>query len=99
MLTVVFHRNLTRLKITQLEKAYFVKMNMLKLIQVELFQFFNFMCVAVNAPKLFCMAHLVNNDTFYTILTFQNLFCSQSIFLELSPYMNILLHLIELSVK
>ena len=47
-----------RLKITQLEKAHFIKVNELKLTEVELFRFFfHFMCVAVNASELFCMAY------------------------------------------
>ena len=50
----------TRLKITQLEKASFIKVKELKLIEVELFQFVHFMCVAANASELFCMAHLAN---------------------------------------
>ena len=35
-------------KITQLEKAYFMKVNELKLIQAELFKVFYFKCVAAN---------------------------------------------------
>ena len=41
------------LKITQLEKARFIKLNELKLIQVEFFSFCQFMCVAANASELF----------------------------------------------
>ena len=42
----------------------FIKGNELKLIQVELFSFFHFMCAAANASELFCMAHLANNERF-----------------------------------
>ena len=60
-----------RLKLTQLEKARFIKMIELKLTEVELFYFFHFMCVATNASELFCMAHLAKIElVFYTILTF-----------------------------
>ena len=41
-----------------------MKANQLKLIQVELLQFFPFMCVAVNAFELFLMNHLVNIKRF-----------------------------------
>ena len=47
-----------RLKITQLEKVLFIKVNELKLTEVELFKFFHFMCVTAIASELFCMAHL-----------------------------------------
>ena len=53
-----------RLKITQLEKVNFMKVNELKLTQVELLSFFHFKCVAANASVLFCMAHLANNERF-----------------------------------
>ena len=53
-----------RLKTTQLEKVCFIKVNELKLAQVELFLFFHFMCVAANASEVFCMAHLANNERF-----------------------------------
>ena len=53
-----------RLKITQLEKGRFIKVNELKLTQVELISFFHFKCVAANASELFCMAHLENNKCF-----------------------------------
>ena len=36
----------------------------LKLTQVELFSFFHFKCVAVNASKLFCMVHLAKIECF-----------------------------------
>ena len=49
---------------TQLEKVHFIKVNELKLIQVELLWFFHFMCVAANAPELFCMTHLANIERF-----------------------------------
>ena len=52
--------------ITQLEKLDFINGNELKLTQVELFQFFRFMCVAANASELFCMAHLANIEYFFT---------------------------------
>ena len=42
----------------------FMKVNELKLTQVELFSFFHFMCVAANASELFCMAHLANYERF-----------------------------------
>ena len=54
----------TRLKITQLEKARFIKVNELKLTQVELFSFFHFMCADANASEFFCMAHLEKNERF-----------------------------------
>ena len=53
-----------RLKINQLQKVRFIKVNELKLIQVELFPFFHFMCGFANASGLFCMAHLVNIERF-----------------------------------
>ena len=53
-----------RLKITQLEKERFIKLNDLKLIQVESFWFFHFMCIAANASELFCMAHLSKIERF-----------------------------------
>ena len=54
----------TRLKITKLEKVWSIKVNKLKVTQAELFYFFHFMCVAANAAKLFCMAHLENIECF-----------------------------------
>ena len=48
------------LKITELEKVCFIKVNELKLTQVELFSFFYFVCIAADTSELFCMAHLVN---------------------------------------
>ena len=53
-----------RLKITQLEKVRLTKVNELKLIQVELFSFFHFVCVAVEASELFCLAYLANMERF-----------------------------------
>ena len=53
-----------RLKITELEKVALTKVNELKLIQVELFHFFHFMCVAANASELFCMAYLAYTERF-----------------------------------
>ena len=46
-----------------------MKVNGLKLIQVELFSFFQFTFTslfdaAINASELFCMAHLANNERF-----------------------------------
>ena len=58
-----FFRLKKRLKVTQLEKVHFMKANMLKLTQVEVF-FFHFMCVAVNASEMFCRAHLANMERF-----------------------------------
>ena len=49
---------------------HFIKVNGLKLTQVELFLFFQFKCVADNVSELSCMAHLVLMNAFYTILTF-----------------------------
>ena len=54
----------TRLKITELEKARFIKMNELKLTQVKLFYFFHFMYVDANANELFYMAYLANIERF-----------------------------------
>ena len=48
---------------------HFIKVNELKLTQVELFLFFHCVCVADNASELFCMAHLANIEPFYIILT------------------------------
>ena len=42
-----------RLKITQLEKMCFIEVNEIKLTQVELFEFFHFICVAPNASEFF----------------------------------------------
>ena len=47
-----------------LSYLHFIKVNELKLTQVELFSFFHFMCVAANASELFCMAHLINIEQF-----------------------------------
>ena len=49
---------------TQLEKTRFIKVNELKLFEVELFLFFHFMCVAAKGSELFCMAYLVNIECF-----------------------------------
>ena len=54
----------SRLKITQHEKVHFIKVNELKLTQVELFWFFHFMCVAANASEVFCMAYIANIGRF-----------------------------------
>ena len=42
----------------------FIKVNELKLTQVELFSFFHFVCAAANASELFCTGHLENNERF-----------------------------------
>ena len=42
----------------------FIKVNELKLSQVELVSFFQFMCGATNASELFRMAHLPNIERF-----------------------------------
>ena len=47
---------------TQLEKARFIKMNELKITQVELLWFFHFNCVVANVSELFCMTHSPNNE-------------------------------------
>ena len=39
------------------EKHLFIR---LKITQIELLSFFYFMCLAANAPELFCMAHLAD---------------------------------------
>ena len=48
--------SLKRFKITQIDKVRFIKVNELKLTQVELFSFFNFQSVAAIASELFCVA-------------------------------------------
>ena len=50
--------NLTelKLKLTELEKVRFTKMNELKLAQVELFSLFRFKSVAANVSESFCAA-------------------------------------------
>ena len=53
-----------RLKISELEKVHFIKVNELKLTEVEIFYFFHFMRVAANASALFCMAYLANIERF-----------------------------------
>ena len=57
---ILLHSEKTRLKIIQLEKVRFVKVNELKLTEVELFQLFHFMCAAANAFEYFSMDHLAN---------------------------------------
>ena len=54
-LTVIYTLKNQRLKVTQFDKARFIKVNELKLSQIELFSFFHFMCAAANASELFCM--------------------------------------------
>ena len=51
-------------KITKLLKVSFAKMNELKLCQVELFSFFQFMFASANASELFCMAYLADIERF-----------------------------------
>ena len=58
------HSENKMLKITQLVKVRFMKVNELKLNQVELFSFLQFMFAAANASELFCMAHLEINERF-----------------------------------
>ena len=53
MYFILLHTQKTKLKINQLKKVRFIKVRELKLIQVELFSFFNFMCAAANASELF----------------------------------------------
>ena len=53
-----------RLTITQLENVRFIKLKELKLTEVELLQFFHFMCVAAIASELFCMTHLTYIERF-----------------------------------
>ena len=50
----------------------FIKVNELKLTQVELFSFFYYMCVAATASELFCMVYLANIKRF---LYHSNLSC------------------------
>ena len=38
----------------------FYQSECVKINSIELFKFFPFMCVAANASKFFCMAHLAN---------------------------------------
>ena len=52
------------MKITQLEKVHFIKVNELQLTQVELFQYVHFMCVAADTSELFSMAYLENMERF-----------------------------------
>ena len=52
----------TRLKITQLEKMHFIKVNEFKLTKVELF--FHFVCVAPNASDMLWIARLSNIERF-----------------------------------
>ena len=50
------------MKITQLDKVHFIKVNELKLNQIEWFSFFTFKCTAANIAELFCVALLENNE-------------------------------------
>ena len=58
------------MKITQLEKVHFIKVNEIKLIQDKLFSFFHFIYVVANSSELFCVPHLAILMGFYTILTY-----------------------------
>ena len=49
---------------TQPEKTRFIKVNELKLTQVELFYFFQFIRIDTNASEFFDMAHLANIESF-----------------------------------
>ena len=49
---------------TQFENERFIKMNELKLTQVDFFSFFHFICVAANASELSCIDHLANIERF-----------------------------------
>ena len=53
------------MKITELEKVRFIKVDEIKLTQVELFQFFHFICATAKAFELFCMAYLENIERFF----------------------------------
>ena len=53
------------MKINQLEKMNFIKVNEVKLTKVEFFSFFHFMYVAANASELLCMAHLANGERIF----------------------------------
>ena len=57
----------------KIENNSTIKVNELKLPQVELFSFCHFMCVAANASGLFGMAHLPNMERFsyHSNLSFQ----------------------------
>ena len=48
----------------------FIRVNVLKLTQVELFTFFRFKGVVANVSKLFYNAHLQIMKNFYTIVIF-----------------------------
>ena len=53
-----------KMKINQLEKMRFIKVNEQNLTQVEQFQFFRFMCAVTNAFELFCVVYLANIERF-----------------------------------
>ena len=53
-----------RLEIIQLEKVRFIKVNELKLTEVAILSFFQFLRVAANASELFCVAHSENIERF-----------------------------------
>ena len=59
------HALKTTLKITQVEKVHYIKVNEFKLTHVELFSFFHFMCVAAIASELFCMVLLASTESFF----------------------------------
>ena len=53
-----------RLKLTQIEKVRFIKVNEVKSTQFELFSFLPFMYAVANASELFCIANFVNIEPF-----------------------------------
>ena len=52
-LSVKVHAEKTRVKINQLETVHFIKVNELKLTQVELFYFLHFTCISANPSECF----------------------------------------------
>ena len=67
---IIYTLKKQRMKITQLEKMRFIKVNELKLTHVELLSFFHFMCIDANASELFCMAYLANIERFLYLSKF-----------------------------
>ena len=63
----------TRLKINQLKKVRFIKVDELKVIQIELFEFLHVMRVAFNPSDFFCMDHFSSSESYlhHSILSFQ----------------------------
>ena len=57
------------LKITQIKKVRFIKVNKLKLTQVELFYFFTLCVLLLMHPKQFCMVHLSNTSNPFRLST------------------------------